>query len=108
MRSKSCLRDGIGHEGPVILREGNLKTHLSGQGEDISEENRRIHLQFFDGQAGDLGGDFRLMKHLLKGMFRAQSLIFGKITAGLAHEPNGDGFVGALEGLEEDGQLDSG
>ena len=59
--------------------------------EDVGKQDRPVEAEPVDGLQGDLAGRLAIIGHGEKtALFGAQSLIFGKVATGLAHEPERD------------------
>ena len=81
---------GAGELGAFAFSEGQAQTHGIGHGEDVAEQNGRIQRITLQRLQGGFGGQvWRGGQSHETACAGAQGAVFGKMTAGLAHEPDG-------------------
>jgi len=68
------------------------QAHRFGRNENVGKNDDRINAEPPEGLQGDFGSEVRRFANFEKGMFGANSAVFGKVTASLAHHPHGNAW----------------
>jgi hypothetical protein len=94
--------NGFGEIGPFVF-QFEVETHGLGGDEDVRENDNGVDAQAAERLDGDFQGEIGSLANLQEGVFSPDFAVLRKVSAGLAHHPDGetrDGFAAA--GAEEE------